>query len=74
VTRVVPLELRWTLEARDQLASIAEHISIASPVYAEQVVARVSARFEQARNYPESGRMVPEFARRLAPSGVTTHI
>lgn len=46
-----------------QLAALAEFISLDSPFYAEQVVDRIVARFEQARRHPASGRMVPEFGR-----------
>lgn len=58
-----PLALRWTEHAIAQLAALAEFISLDSPVYAEQVVDRVVARFERARRHPASGRMVPEFGR-----------
>ena len=54
--------LRWTEHAATQLGTIAEYISLASPVYAEQVVDRVVRRLVQAQNYPESGRAVPELA------------
>ena len=54
--------LRWTEHAVTQLGSIAEYISLASPVYAEQVVERVVRRLGQAQSYPESGRVVPELA------------
>ena len=55
--------LRWTEQAVAQLGAIAEHIATTSPVYAEQVVDRIVHRLEQARQFPESGRMVPEYAR-----------
>ena len=55
--------LRWTEHAVAQLAAIAEYISLDSPVYAEQLVDRLVARLEQARAFPESGRIVPEVAR-----------
>lgn len=53
-------ELRWTERATEQLAVIAEYISITSPVYAEQIVERIAKRLEQAQVFPESGRVVPE--------------
>ncbi len=56
--------LRWTEQAVAQLGAIAEHITTTSPVYAEQVVDRIVHRLEQARQFPESGRMVPEYERR----------
>jgi toxin ParE1/3/4 len=55
--------LRWTQHAVTQLAAIAEYISAASPVYAEQVVLQLSNRLGQATRYPECGRVVPEFNR-----------
>ena len=58
--------VRQSVEAEHavtQLAALAEFISLDSPFYAEQVVDRIVARFEQARRYPASGRMVPEFGR-----------
>ena len=53
-------KLRWTERATEQLAVIAEYISITSPVYAEQVVERLAKRLEQVQVFPESGRAVPE--------------
>lgn len=55
--------LRWTDHAVTQLSAIAEYISAASPVYAEHVVLQLSGRLAQARQFPESGRVVPEFNR-----------
>jgi toxin ParE1/3/4 len=46
-----------------QLAAIAEYISLDSPVYAEQLVDRLVARLDQARAFPDSGRIVPEVGR-----------
>ena len=54
------LELRWTEHAVNQLATVADYISLASPVYAEQTVERIVARLRQAQEFPESGRTVPE--------------
>ena len=53
--------LRWTEQAVTQLGAIAEYIAVSSPVYAEQVVDRVVGRLEQARRFPDSGRVVPEY-------------
>ena len=55
------LRLRWTEQATRQLGAIAEHIGLSSPIYAEQVIDRLVGRLDQARRFPESGRMVPEF-------------
>ena len=57
------LPLRWTEQAVAQLGAIAEHLATTSPVYAEQVVDQIVHRLEQARQFPESGRMVPEYER-----------
>lgn len=55
--------IRWTEHAVAQLAAIAEYVSLASPVYAEQVVERLIGRLDQACVFPESGRVVPEVDR-----------
>ena len=55
------LQLRWTEQAVNQLGAIAEYIGLSSPIYAEQTVARITARLLQALEYPMSGRVVPEF-------------
>ena len=47
--------LRWTEHAVIQLAAIAEHISLSSPIYAEQVVLRVEARMRQVMEFPSRG-------------------
>jgi plasmid stabilization system protein ParE len=56
----VSLKLRWTEQAVNELGAIAEYISLASPVYAEQVVERIVSRLRQAQDFPDSGRRVPE--------------
>ena len=53
------LPLRWTEQAAEQLGSIAEYISLTSPVYAEQVVDRIVLRLRQAQDLPESGAACP---------------
>ena len=40
--------LRWTEHAVAQLASIAEYVSLSSPVYAEHLVDRLAQRLDQA--------------------------
>jgi plasmid stabilization system protein ParE len=55
--------LRWTEHAVAQLATVAEYVSLSSPVYAEHLVDRIARRLDQAREFPESGRVVAEFAR-----------
>jgi toxin ParE1/3/4 len=53
--------LRWTEQAVDHLGAIAEYVSRTSPIYAEQLVQRISTRLNQIREWPESGRVVPEY-------------
>ena len=55
--------LRWTEHTVAQLASIAEYVSLSSPVYAEHLVDRLAQRLDQACEFPESGRVVPELGR-----------
>jgi len=55
--------LRWTEHAVAQLAAVAEYVSLSSPVYAEHLVDRLAHRLDQAREFPMSGRVVPEFGR-----------
>lgn len=52
--------VRWTEHAVAQVAAIAQYIGESSPVYAEQIVERMSQRLLQASAFPESGRVVPE--------------
>lgn len=58
--RLESLEIRWTEQAVNQLGAIAEYISLASPISAEQVVERTVDRLRQAQDFPASGRHVPE--------------
>jgi toxin ParE1/3/4 len=52
--------LRWTEQAVDQLGAIAEYVSRSSPVYAEQLVQRITSRLEQVLVFPASGSAVAE--------------
>jgi plasmid stabilization system protein ParE len=52
--------LRWTDQAVDQLGAIAEYVSRSSPVYAEQLVQRITGRLEQVLVFPASGSAVAE--------------
>jgi len=51
----------WTDTARRHLAAIHEYIAHDSPRYAMRMVDRLLARSEQLEQFPESGRMVPEY-------------
>ena len=54
--------LRWTEHAVAQLAAVADYVSLSSPIYAEHLVEHSGRRFEQACEFPESGRVGPELA------------
>lgn len=54
--------LLWTDLAQGDLAAIHAFISRDSPDYAAVVVAKLIAAAERLRDFPESGRAVPELA------------
>jgi plasmid stabilization system protein ParE len=56
--------LRWTEHAVAQLESIAEYVSLSSPVYAEQLLDRIARRLDQAREFPSPAASSPNL---LAP-------
>ena len=58
MTRVV-----WTRPARDDLREIRAYIAQDSERYARVVTARVVAAVRRLREYPLSGRVVPELGR-----------
>jgi addiction module RelE/StbE family toxin len=51
----------WSPRSVDDLAQIREFISRDSERYADLVVARIVAAVERLEDFPESGRIVPEF-------------
>ena len=53
--------LRWTRRAREDLASIRAFIGEESPNYAALVIARLVSAADRLAQFPESGRVVPEF-------------
>ncbi|MCM3879738.1 MAG: type II toxin-antitoxin system RelE/ParE family toxin [Vicinamibacterales bacterium] len=53
--------VRWTHQARSDLAAIRAFISQDSPHYASVVVAQLIATTDRLITFPESGRAVPEF-------------
>ena len=53
-------EVRWTLQATDDLDSIAQFISKDSPQYARLFVSDVFQAAERLSEFPKSGRIVPE--------------
>ena len=53
-------EVRWTLQASEDLESIAEFIAKDSPHYACLFVIDVLKAVERLADFPRSGRVVPE--------------
>ena len=56
--------IRWTDQAIADLAAIRAFIEQDSPHYASVVVARLIRAVDQLKDFPESGRVVPEFDRK----------
>ena len=54
------VEVRWTLQAAEDLESIADFISKDSPHYARLFVIDVLEAVERLSNFPKLGRIVPE--------------
>ncbi|MHB1863636.1 MAG: type II toxin-antitoxin system RelE/ParE family toxin [Gemmatimonadaceae bacterium] len=53
-------EVRWTETAYEDLAAIRDFVRHDSPAYAQLVVAQLYESVGQLRQFPESGRVVPE--------------
>ncbi len=56
-------EVRWTEQATENLAGIKGFISQDSPAYALAVVGRLYHSVGQLTQFPDSGRVVPEYGR-----------
>jgi toxin ParE1/3/4 len=56
------IKLHWTQRAQADLAAIQAFIEGDSPHYASVVVRRLVDAVDRLRDFPESGRAVPEFA------------
>jgi len=55
------MKVHWTNRALAHLLDIYEYIAQDSPVYAKHTIDQLTRRSEQLGQYPESGRMVPEY-------------
>jgi len=55
------VKTHWTRTAVEHLLAIYEHIAQDAPLYAQRVVDRITRRSEQIAQFPESGRIVPEY-------------
>jgi addiction module RelE/StbE family toxin len=53
-------KLLWSPQALRDLESIRDYIAADSPQYAALVVERIVVGVERLRDFPESGRIVPE--------------
>jgi len=53
----------WTDLAIEDLKSIHAYISRDSKFYADRYVDKLIRRIDQLQNYPQSGRVVPEFGK-----------
>ena len=59
------VEIIWSDLAIEDLKSIHDYISKDSTRYAAEMVERIIQRVDQLENFPNSGRIVPEFDNKL---------
>jgi plasmid stabilization system protein ParE len=57
------VEIRWTNMAMNDLYAAREYAAANSPAFADRLVDRLISRVTILENFPEAGRIVPEFAR-----------
>ena len=57
------VEVRWTLQAAEDLHAIAEFVALDSPHYASLLAVDIVAAAERLADFPLSGRIVPELGR-----------
>ena len=55
------MKVTWTNRALKHLLDIYEYIAQGSPMFAKQTIDSLTRRSEQMGNYPQSGRVVPEY-------------
>lgn len=55
------MRVHWTDTAIEHLLAIYERIAQDAPLYAQRVMDRLTKRSEQIAEFPESGRVVPEY-------------
>ena len=53
--------IRWTVGAKGDLREIVEYIGQDSPTYAAAMAGRILAAVQRLRQYPNLGRVVPEY-------------
>ena len=54
------VQIKWTIQARDDLKNIAEYISLDSVKYAERQIARIKVRLHALKNQISFGKITPE--------------
>ena len=54
------VQINWTIQAKDDLKSIAEYIKIDSVRYAKLQVIKLKSRTQILKSYQKSGKIVPE--------------
>lgn len=52
--------LRWTFQAADDLEAVTDYIAHDSPHYAKLFAIEVMTAIERLKDFPNSGRVVPE--------------
>jgi addiction module RelE/StbE family toxin len=57
------VRIRWTETAIAHVRGIYDYLERSAPVYARRMAERLVERPEQLRDFPESGRRVPEYDR-----------
>jgi addiction module RelE/StbE family toxin len=55
------VNVHWTETATEHLVAIYEHIARDSERYAQRMIDRITQHSRRIADYPESGRMVPEY-------------
>ena len=55
------MKVHWTDTAAGHLDAIYTYIALASPEYAKRTVDRITRRSQQIKDFPLSGRKVPEY-------------
>jgi toxin ParE1/3/4 len=59
------VEVRWTLQAADDVEAIAAFIATDSTTYAQLFVLNVMQGVDRISRFPRVGRMVPEFGQAI---------
>ena len=58
------MKVLWTASALAQLQAIHDYLARTSPDYAVRIIDRLTRRSIQIANFPNSGRVVPEYDRK----------